>query len=58
MKVDDTTYMAIRKIQLIEEKSPLLTMIDWNFYSEILEYLENPGEMPEEEIQIMYNYSL
>ena len=51
MNVDDTTYVTIRKIQLMEEKSPLLTKIDRNFYSEMLEHLENPDEMPEEEIQ-------
>jgi len=48
MNVDDATYVTIRKIQLMEEKTPLLTKIDRNFYSEILEHLENPGEIPEE----------
>ena len=51
MSVDDTTYVAIRKIQLMEEKTPLLTKIDRNFYSETLEDLEDSGEIPEEEIQ-------
>jgi len=51
MNVDDTTYVTIRKIQLMEEKSPLLTKIDRNFYSETLEHLEDSGEIPEEEIQ-------
>ncbi len=51
MSVDDTTYVTIRKIQLMEEKTPLLTKIDRNFYSETLEDLENSGEIPEEEIQ-------
>ncbi len=27
MKVDDTAYMTFREIQLMEEKSPLLTKI-------------------------------
>ena len=51
MNADGTTYVTIRKIQLLEEKTPLLTKIDRNFYSETLEYLENPGGMPEEELQ-------
>ena len=51
MSVDDTTYVTIRKIQLLEEKTPFLTKIDRNFYSETLEYLEESGEIPEEEIQ-------
>ena len=51
MNADDITYVAIRKIQLLEEKSPLLTKIDRDFYSETLEYLEDSGEIPEEEIQ-------
>jgi len=51
MNVDDTVYVTIRKIQLMEEKSPLLTKIDRNFYTETLEYLEDSGEIPEEEIQ-------
>ncbi len=51
MSADDTAYVAIRKIQLMEEKSPLLTKIDRDFYSETLEYLEDSGEIPEEEIQ-------
>ena len=51
MNADDITYVAIRKIQLLEEKSPILTKIDRDFYSETLEYLENLGEIPEEEIQ-------
>jgi len=46
MNVDDTTYVAIRKIQLLEEKSLLLTKIDRDFYSEILEHLEDSGEIP------------
>ncbi len=57
MNVDDTTYVTIRKIQLMEEKSPLLTKIDRNFYSEMLEHLENPDEMPEEEIQTIKRIS-
>ncbi len=51
MSADDAAYVAIRKIQLMEEKSPLLTKIDRDFYSETLEYLEDSGEIPEEEIQ-------
>ena len=51
MNVNDTVYVTIRKIQLLEEKSPSLTKIDRDFYSETLEYLEDSGEIPEEEIQ-------
>ncbi len=51
MKVDDTAYMAFRKIQLMEEKSPLLTKIEWNFYSKLSEFQKNPNNMTEKEIQ-------
>ena len=51
MNVEDTVYMIIRKIQLMEEKSTLLTKIDRNFYSETLEHLEDSGEISREEIQ-------
>ena len=34
-----------------KKKPPLLTKIDSKFYSETLEYLEDSGEIPEEEIQ-------
>jgi len=51
MNVEDTVYKSIRKIQLMEEKSTLLTKIDMNFYTETLEHLEDSGEIPREEIQ-------
>ena len=51
MKFDDTAYMTFRKIQLIEEKSPLLTKIEWNFYSKLSEFQKNPNNMTEKEIQ-------
>ena len=51
MKVDDTPYRTLRKIQLSEEKSPLLTKIDKNFYSQISEYQKNPDDLSEKEIQ-------
>ena len=44
MKVDDTPYTTLRKIQLMEEKSPLLTKIERNFYSKFSVYLKNPGK--------------
>ncbi|MCK5261909.1 MAG: DNA replication complex GINS family protein [Thermoplasmatales archaeon] len=51
MKFDDTAYMTFRKIQLEEEKSPLLTKIEWNFYSKLSEFKKNPNNMTEKEIQ-------
>jgi len=51
MKFDDTAYMTFRKIQLEEEKSPLLTKIEQMFYSKLSEYQENPSNMTEKEIQ-------
>ena len=51
MNVDGSSYVTLRKIQLMEENSPLLTKIDWDFYSKMLEYQENPSEIPKEEIQ-------
>ncbi len=51
MEFDDTAYMTFRKIQLMEEKSPLLTKIEQMFYSKLSEYQENPSNMTEKEIQ-------
>ena len=51
MKVDDTPYRTLRKIQLSEEKFPLLTKIDKNFYSQLAEYQKNPDDLSEREIQ-------
>jgi len=51
MKVDETPYRTLRKIQLSEEKVPLLTKIDKNFYSQISEYQKNPDDLSEREIQ-------
>ncbi len=51
MKADDTPYRTLRKIQLSEEKFPLLTKIDKNFYSQISEYQKNPDDLSEKEIQ-------
>ena len=51
MKFDDTAYMIFRKIQLMEEKSPLLTKIEQKFYSKLSEFQKNPNNMTEKEIQ-------
>ena len=51
MKVDETAYETVRKIQLMEEKSPLLTKIEQDFYSQLAEYQKNPDNIPEKEIQ-------
>ncbi len=51
MKFDDTSYMTFRKIQLEEEKSPLLTKIERKFYSKLSEFQKNPNNMTEKEIQ-------
>ena len=51
MKVDDTPYRTLRKIQLSEEKYPLLTKIDKNFYSQLAEYQKNPDDLSERENQ-------
>jgi DNA replication initiation complex subunit (GINS family) len=51
MKVDDMPYKIFRKIQLSEEKVPLLTKIDKNFYSQLAEYQKNPDDLSEREIQ-------
>jgi DNA replication initiation complex subunit (GINS family) len=51
MKFDDTAYKTFRKIQLEEEKSPLLTKIEQKFYSKLSEFQKNPNNMTEKEIQ-------
>ena len=51
MKFDDTSYMTFRKIQLEEEKSPLLTKIEQKFYSKLSECQKNPSNITEKEIQ-------
>ena len=51
MKFDDTAYMTFRKIQLEEEKSPLLTKIEQKFYSKLSEYQKTTSNMTEKEIQ-------
>ncbi len=51
MKFDDTAYMTFRKIQMEEEKSPLLTKIEQKFYSKLLECQKTPSNMTQKEIQ-------
>jgi len=51
MKFDDTAYMIFREIQLMEEKSPLLTKIEQKFYFKLPEFQKNPNNMTEKEIQ-------
>jgi len=51
MKFDDTAYMIFREIQLMEEKSPLLTKIEQKFYSKLPEFQKNPNNTTEKEIQ-------
>ncbi|MCK4332456.1 MAG: DNA replication complex GINS family protein [Thermoplasmatales archaeon] len=51
MKFDDTAYMIFRKIQLMEEKSPLLTKIEQKFYSKLSEFQKNLNNITEKEIQ-------
>jgi len=51
MNVDDTAYKTLRKIQLAEENSTLLTKIDQKFYSKFSEYQESPDNISEKEIQ-------
>ncbi len=51
MKFNDASYMVFRKIQLMEEKSPLLTKIEQKFYSKLSEFQKNPNNMTEKEIQ-------
>ena len=41
MDTDEVNYKNLRKIQQMEEKSPMLTKIDNNFYSNLIEYMEN-----------------
>ena len=53
MKVDDTAYKTLRKIQLMEEKSPLLTKIDQKFYSQLSEYQKNPNNISGKDSQII-----
>ena len=45
MKVDDTAYKILGKIQLMEEKVPLLTKIDQKFYSQLAGYQKNPNSI-------------
>ena len=58
MKFDDTDYMIFRKIQLEEEKSPLLTKIEQMFYSKLSEFQKNPNNMTEKEIQQYFTKSV
>lgn len=51
MKFDDTAYMIFREIQLMEEKSPLLTKIEQKFYSKLPEFQKNPNNTTEKENQ-------
>ena len=51
MKFDDTVYMTFRKIQMEEEKSPLLTKIEQKFYSKLSECQKAPSNTTEKEIQ-------
>ena len=51
MKVDETAYKTLRKIQLSEEKSPLLTKIEQKFYSKLSEYQKNPNTISNKESQ-------
>jgi DNA replication factor GINS len=41
MNANNSNYKLLRKIQEFEKKSPLLSKIDPNFYSDIFEYLDN-----------------
>ena len=41
MDTDELNYKFLRKIQQTEEKSPMLTKINTNFYSNLLGYMEN-----------------
>lgn len=39
MDTDEINYKTLRKIQQMERKSPMLTKIDYHFYSELSEYI-------------------
>jgi len=41
MDTDEVNYKNLRKIQQMEENSPMLTKIDNNFYINLLEHMEN-----------------
>ena len=47
----DTLYMDLRKIQLMEEKTRLLTKINRGFYSDISALQWETVEIPDEEVQ-------
>ena len=47
----DTLYMDLRKIQLMEEKTRLLTKINRGFYSDISTLQWETVEIPDEEVQ-------
>ncbi len=39
MDTDEINYKTLRKIQQMERKSPMLTKIDYHFYSDLSEYI-------------------
>lgn len=39
MNTDEINYKTLRKIQQMERKSPMLTKIDYHFYSDLSEYI-------------------
>ena len=47
----DLIYKDFRKIQLMEEKTRLLTKINRGFYSDISAFQWNAGEIPDEKVQ-------
>ena len=47
----DLIYKNLRKIQLMEEKTRLLTKINRGFYSDISAFQWNAGGIPDEEVQ-------
>ena len=47
----DTLYKALRKIQLMEEKTRLLTKINRGFYSDISVLQWKTVEIPDKEVQ-------
>ena len=54
----DNIYKDLRKIQLMEEKTRLLTKINQNYYSDIISFQRDNDAIPIKEIQNLKNIAL
>ena len=54
----DNIYKDLRKIQLMEEKTRLLTKINQNYYSDIISFQRDNDAIPIKEIQNLKNIAI